>query len=380
MKSRSHRYRVYLLALILMAVGVLFQALLLTGHIPALADPSGFYTYQIRGGDQNSRPVVRKHRHNFETGMIFPQWGQTAYSKGDTNWSIGLSDIQKQTAAQWIEIPINLYQTSLTSTQVTTTAITPTVRALREGIRAAKAMHYQVFVVPLLTAGGTVTWSGSVHFTTLHQEQAWFASYWQALQPFAATAAQAGADQLAVGTELEKLESAPTFLWHQLIERVHSVFPGRLTYDMNWSSLYHPLPTWLEDPLLNMIGVSVYISLTDTPQRLDPAVLPGLWHKKIGKLLDEMSVRINKPILISEIGYRDSAYALYLPYMRAAGARAEPPDPEEQAAAYNAALSNTLVDPYIKGIFFWAWSVPLFEPNWKPAAKILYTWYTSPQA
>ena len=129
-----------------------------------------------------------------------------------------------------------------------------------------------------------------------------------------------------------------------------------------------------------MIGVSVYIPLTTTPQRLDPAALPGLWRAQIGKLLDALSVQTHKPVLISEIGYRDSAYALYRPWQRDTAAQAEPPDPEEQAAAYNAALSNALVDPSINGIFFWAWSVPLFEPNWKPAAKILYKWYTSRQA
>ncbi len=125
MKSRSHRYRVYLLSLLLMAVGVLFQALLLTGHLPhmhlglhpAPTHPSGFYPYQTKVAerDQDASPVVRMHRPTFETGMIFPQWGQTAYSKGDPNWSIGLSDMQQQTAAQWVAIPINLYQTSVRS-------------------------------------------------------------------------------------------------------------------------------------------------------------------------------------------------------------------------------------------------------------------------
>ena len=86
--------------------------------------------------------------------------------------------MQQQTAAQWVAMPINLYQTSVTSTQVMTTALAPTVQALLEGIHEALARSYHVFVVPLLTAGGTLTWSGSVHFTTLGQEQAWFASYW----------------------------------------------------------------------------------------------------------------------------------------------------------------------------------------------------------
>src|SRR5262249_12130909 len=161
--------------------------------------------------------------------------------------------MQQQTAAQWVEMPINLYQTSVTSTQVMTTALAPTVRALVEGIHEARARSYHVFVVPLLTAGGTLPWSGAVHFATLDELQAWFASYWQALRPFAVAAAQAGAEQLAIGTELEQLQAAPAFCWHQLLARVHAAFAGRLTYDLNWTSLYKPLPTWLGDPLLSMI-------------------------------------------------------------------------------------------------------------------------------
>jgi len=187
-----------------MAVGVLLQALLLTGHFPHvhLHLPSAFSTDHEHG--QDGSPVVRMHRPTFETGMIFPQWGQTAYSTGDANWRIGLSDMQQQTAAQWVAMPINLYQTSVTSTQVMTTALAPTVRALVEGIHEARARSYHVFVVPLLTAGGTLPWSGAVHFATLDEVQAWFASYWQALRPFAVAATQAGAEQLAIGTSCSR--------------------------------------------------------------------------------------------------------------------------------------------------------------------------------
>ena len=77
------------------------------------------------------------------------------------------------------------------------------------------------------------------------------------------------------------------------------------------------------NPLLAIIGVSVYIPLTDTPQRLDPAILPGLWQEKIGKLLDSLSMQLNKQVFISEIGYRDSAFALYRPWERDAQAQAQ---------------------------------------------------------
>ena len=388
MKRRSKH--VYFIAFILMVLGVLLQGLLLSGHIPfvhlsqfrAHSAPLPFQQYQtvVASRDQNTTPVIRMRRPNFQTGIIFPQWGTNAYDSTDKNWQVGLKDIQNQTSAQWIEIPINLYQSSVTSTQVTVSEITPTPNAVATGIRTAQASYYHVFIVPLLSVGGTLTWSGSIQFSTTQQMQQWFDSYWQALQPYVVAAAQAGAEELAIGTELEKLQLAPATLWNQLIERAHQIFPGKLTYDMNWSSLYYQVPSWMHNPSLTAIGVSVYIPLTDMPQRLDPAILPGLWQEKIGKLLDSFSIQLTKQVFISEIGYRDSAFALYRPWERDAKAQAEPADPEEQAAAYDAALMNVVVDPHIMGIYFWAWSVQLFEPNWKPAAKILYKWYTSPQA
>ena len=388
MKRRSKH--VYFIAFILMVLGVLLQGLLLSGHIPFVhlsqfrghSAPLPFQQYQtvVASRDQNTTPVIRMRRPNFQTGIIFPQWGTNAYDSTDKNWQVGLKDIQNQTSAQWIEIPINLYQSSVTSTQVTVSEITPIPNAVVTGIRTAQASYYHVFIVPLLSVGGTLTWSGSIQFSTTQQIQQWFDSYWQALQPYVVAAAQAGAEELAIGTELEKLQLAPVTLWNQLIEKVHQIFPGKLTYDMNWSSLYYQIPSWMHNPMLTAIGVSVYIPLTNRPQRLDPAILPGLWQEKIGKLMDSFSVQLSKQVFISEIGYRNSAFALYRPWERDAQAQAEPVDPGEQAAAYNAALMNVVVDPHIMGIYFWAWSVPLFEPNWKPAAKILYKWYTSPQA
>jgi hypothetical protein len=102
--------------------------------------------------------------------------------------------------------------------------------------------------------------------------------------------------------------------------------------------------------------------------------MPALWREKAGSYLDDLALRLGKPVFISEIGYRDSTDALYTPWEPKTGA---PTDPEEQAGAYNAALADASVDPDIIGIFIWAWSVPGFEPNWRPAAQALHRWYTS---
>jgi hypothetical protein len=261
-----------------------------------------------------------------------------------------------------------------------TTDQTPTPEAVAEGIRLARAKDYSVFVAPLLTVDGPpgpLTWSGSIRFATLQQTEAWFESYWQAFSPYVMAAEEAGAEQLAIGTEDELLQEAPAFLWNQLIERIHAIYHGKLTYDINWSSLYYPLPSWLHNSYLNAIGVSVYFPLIDRPERISPALVPELWRDKIKPFLDRLALQVSKPVIVSEIGYRDSAYTFYRPLQRDAAAATEPADPEEQAAGYDAALSNVITDSHISGIFFWAWSLPLFEPNWKPAAKIMHKWYTS---
>src|SRR5260370_24648523 len=54
-----------------------------------------------------------QQRADFQTGVIFPQWGSIAYSAEDKHWQAGLHEIQQQTAAQWIGLAINLYQPSL---------------------------------------------------------------------------------------------------------------------------------------------------------------------------------------------------------------------------------------------------------------------------
>ncbi|HXZ03595.1 MAG TPA: hypothetical protein VEH81_02125, partial [Ktedonobacteraceae bacterium] len=161
---------VYFISFIFMVMGVFLQGLLLSGHIPfvhlsqfrAYSTPLPFQQYQtvVASRDQNITPVLRMQRPAFQTGMIFPQWGTNAYDSTDKNWQIGLNDIANQTSAQWIELPINLYQSTVASTQVTVSEVTPTPAAVATGIRTARARYYHVFIVPLLSVGGTLTWSG----------------------------------------------------------------------------------------------------------------------------------------------------------------------------------------------------------------------------
>lgn len=313
-------------------------------------------------------------RPSFQTGVIFPRWGAEAYTEQDASWQAGLEQIKQQTAARWLGISINLFQPSLISTQVQAGPATPTPGALAEGIRLAHARGYHVFVFPQLTVVGSHSWAGDIEFPDQQMAQDWFTSYWQVFQPYVMAAARAGAEELAIGTEYELLQPAAPALWNQLIASARALFPGTLTYDLNWSSLYYPLPSWLRNPLLDAIGVSVYTPLTASPQRLSPHTLPALWQETIGTLLDSFAGQIDKPVLLSELGYRDSADALYNPWESSTSASE---DQVEQAAAYNAALWSIMDDPHIAGVFAWAWEFPPFDVRCHLAAQVLHRWYSA---
>lgn len=315
-------------------------------------------------------------RPDLERGMIYPQYGPNAYGVNDTTWQQGIQAIKTQTASTWLEIPVLLQQPTIYSTSIGPAATAPNLDAFANGIHAAQALGFHVFFVPLLGVNTQGDWSGVVQIASSSQ-QTWFDNYWQALQPYAQVAQQNGVEQMAIGTELVWLEqNAPASLWNQLIARVQSVFKGTLTYDMNWyPSLSQAPQSWMKNPALAKIGVSEYIPLSDTPAPLDPKSLPGIWNTKVGKLIDTFSSQVGKQIIITEIGYRNSSDALYNPYAPQSTA---PNDEQEQAAAYDAALTDVFADSHIAGIFFWGWdNVGRLAIAGQQAVQVVDRWYTS---
>lgn len=336
--------------------------------IPEAAKPRAASTLPELWPFLRSRPSIAP----FETGMIFPRWGVTAYGNDDVNWVAGLRNIKSQTGARWITLTIPFHQASEFATQVISSTDTPTPASLAEGIRAAKQLGYRVFVIPMITVDSNQHWSGNIHFATSSQAQMWFDSYWQALQPYVFGAQHAGAEQFSLGNELEQLQTSPAALWQQLLDRVSRNFTGSIVYSVNWTSLRKSIPSWMRDGRISAIGISTYIPLTARAQRLDAKQLPALWHEKVSLALDSFAAQLGKPLLLSELGYRDTAFAGYNPWLIVVH---EPQDDEEQAALFDAAFQNIASDLHIIGVFVWAWSFPSFAPNGKPAAQILYRWY-----
>lgn len=317
-------------------------------------------------------PTVTMKRPNFETGIVFPEWQPDGYS--NDQWQTDLPQMKIQTGARWVEMPLLFEQPSVTSTAIAAGQKIPTIASFISGIQMAHAQGFHVFVVPLVSP-----WSGFINFSTIQDEEQWFTNYWNAYKPYILAAAQNNVEQLAVGTEDDWLQqNAPVSLWNILIANIHSIFSGTLTYDMNWIQQVHPLPLWMKNPYLKVIGFSEYIPLISTPTRVDPQAIQALWKKTVKPIIDGVAHELGKPILISEIGYRNSSDALFQPYQTTTEA---PVDPSEQAAACDAALAETVADPNIAGIYFWGWeNAATFSLKGLPAVSTLHKWFTSPEA
>src|SRR5579859_731656 len=318
-------------------------------------------------------------RPAFERGIIYPQWYSDGYGVNDTTWQQGVSTIKTQTGAQWMEIPVLFMQATSSSTSIQPSASAPSVQSFSEGIERGHSLGYKVFFVPLMQVRAPGGWSGSITFNTLAQQQSWFDSYWNAILPYVSIAASLRVEQMTIGSELQNLQRiVPDKLWNQLIERIRGVFQNTLTYDMNWSSLALSMPAWLRNANLTYIGVSTYIPLLDKSARVDPKVMTALWRAKIKTQLDALAGQLRKQVLLTEIGYRNSSDALYRTWDPNTTAKA---DPQEQAGAFDAALTNVFSDASIAGTFFWGWDdVGRFAISGQPATQVLLKWYTMKQA
>jgi hypothetical protein len=168
------------------------------------------------------------------------------------------------------------------------------------------------------------------------------------------------------------LESAGDGYWHALIANAHATFPGALTYDMNWSTLGGEPRGWMSDARLSDLGVSEYAPIANGPRALSADQIATVWHERLLPDLNRVSIASGKPVILSEIGYRNARDALYQPWNHTSPS---PPDPQAQANAYEAALRAVYTSPPIAGIFWWAWSVEPFEPNNLPAAQTLRRYY-----
>jgi hypothetical protein len=321
---------------------------------------------------------------SFQKGISYTGWWAGEYQSPSADLSLRRL---ATTGANWIALVVTAHQDSVTATTINRLHDpTPTDADLIHVIQRAHSLGLKVMLKPHLDLPNereTGIWRGYIglDFTKESEWAAWFAAYTEFIVHYAKLAQRYGADQFSVGTELLGTTHREAD-WRRVIAAVRDVYDGPLVYAALHGGEEVSITWW---DAVDFIGVDAYYRLNECYLGLECPTVEALmdaWEEP-KRTLAELSARFNRPILLTEIGYRSFRGSTYQPWE----SWVEGPlalDMQEQANAYEATFRSLYNEPWLGGIFWWQWRADIFlsgpyndgfTPVGKPAEDVLRAWY-----
>lgn len=190
-------------------------------------------------------------------------------------------------------------------------------------------------------------------------------------------AAETGAEQLSVGSELGTMQLDGD-RWRAMIGEVRSLYSGRLLYSANWDD-YESVPFWRD---LDAVGVTGYYELvrsgTETPA---VAALVSAWQPIVTDLR-RLSGQVGRPVVLTEVGYPSQAIAARHPWDYTRAGRV---DLAAQERLYRALYLAWSEIPELGGVYIWNWFGDGggidngYTPRGKPSEKVIRHWFGAEQ-
>lgn len=247
-----------------------------------------------------------------------------------------------------LSIVLPLCQASLTSSRIWACPDMPSDASLTSAIQFARSNGLQVMLDMLIDVAGKPLWRGNINPT---DRTAWFTQYGAWLVHYGRIAQAAGASGDCIGSEMidvtdTNVNASNTAMWvRYIIHPLRSVFTGWLTYSALDGTDAFQVGIW---PYVNRIGVSANFNLAgnDSVSNLETD-----W-RLINGLYVSLLLAYNKPILFTDIGYRNVAGDHLTPSSYASGK----PDQAEQASDYKALLQYWGQFHWWDGVVWWYWS------------------------
>jgi hypothetical protein len=217
---------------------------------------------------------------------------------------------------------------------------------LAAGISQAQEAGLQVVVKPHVWV--PQAWAGAVAMQREEDWAHWFAAYATALLPLAKLAAESGAAELVIGTELRGTVQRPE--WLPLIHAVRQLFPGPLTYVAHGADEVERVPFWSG---LDAVGASLYPALGPADDRQS---WTAAMRAEISRV-QRVATRAARPMWIGEIGLRSVQDATLRPWESA----------EEREAPVDLALQAEVLG-------FWLDLLATVDP----ATILVWRWFSDP--
>ena len=223
-------------------------------------------------------------------------------------------------------------------------------------------------------------WVGELEMKSEDDWARFFACYEAFILHYARLAEAHGVEALAIGTELAKTSSR-TADWLRIVERVRSVYHGRLTYCANWHEA-EGVGFW---SALDFVGVQAYYPLR--VERATPEAIRAAWDPIVARLA-ALHARTGKSIVFTEVGYKSLRDSLAEPWRWRTDGEA---DYALQRDAYEAMFASVWGRPWFGGAFIWKWHPSVgaptappegrerdFTPQGKPALEVIRSYYRTP--
>lgn len=223
-----------------------------------------------------------------------------------------------------IAVAFPVYQDGATATDVHVGGGTPPAARLERLIQMAHERGLRVMLRPLIDQTSltpTGDWRGSLRPASVER---WFDSYLGLLLGYARLGAQTHTEVLDIGTELTSLEPWNA-QWMRIISSLRTVYPGQLTYSMNWDGTPHAF--W---QALDFIGVDAYFPLT-APDHASVTDLQAAWQPWLDGLRSRAA---GKQLVVTEVGVLPLTNGFRDPWR---WEMTGPPDYEAQARYYRSA-------------------------------------------
>lgn len=272
-------------------------------------------------------------------GVTLADWSADGY--GRPSAMAAVDDIAGLGATR-VVIVVTAYQNRVTDNSVRTDpSRTPTESAVAQAAARAAA-HGMETAVKLHVDLDSGEWRGNIRPA---DPDAWFESYRTFVEQWSDFAANVGAAQLVVGTELAGTIEHEDH-WRALYAAVRSKYGGEVVYAASWDEAWK-VPFW---DAVDRVGIDFYAPVAQRVTSGRVEILAG-WQPWI----DRMTILHNqtgKRLLLTEIGYRSIDGAGMHPYDFGAYAAV---DPGEQADLYWAALEAVGSKDWIEGVYWWNW-------------------------
>ena len=278
-------------------------------------------------------------------------------------------DIMADAGIEWVRIQTFLYQNNIHSSSIFShSEKTASDESLEYIINKLHQNGFKVLLEPVVnleyTKGGE--WMGTI---APDNWDSWFESYNSLIEHYAKLAQKNAVEELVVGVELNSTHRFKE-KWEQVISNVRKHYQGLTIFVANFDA-YETVPFWDK---LDAIGMNFYFPIN----RRDDLYLPWSevkddyhdpsyedllegWQLWVNAL-DRWQEKMNKPIVVTEVGYTSQRGSTYQPWSWYLGES----NYEEQYLAYKALFEvwgkKQIVDgkfdngKYIQGIYFFNWS------------------------